>query len=154
MQKIILRSVFLILFSFLLSSCSEEKKYTFRFPKIGISSERESEKIVSEIRFLPIIPSQGEIRLFVDELVLGPQTPRLRPLFSLGTSVEFCFLFESDEKNVLYVGLSEKAIGEEGSSCDIQRGISLFCQNIRTNFKNIEEIVLFIGGIVVNEYQN
>ena len=149
-----MKIVLLSLIALALASCEEGAKRTFLFPKIDINAGENGEEIVAELRNLPLEPSQGDLRLFVDELILGPQTPRLRPLFSLGTSIKFCFTSEKEGKNVLFVGLSEDAISQNGSCAEIQLGIQLFERNIRENFKNIEEIVLFIGDSVVNEYQN
>ena len=128
-----------------LSGCSGGSEYTMLFPEIGVGNKKEI--IRKEKRRLPKEPSQGVIAMFVEELVLGPQTPRLRPLFSRGTHVEFCFMGGND----LYVDISRDALFELSDAVDIQGGISLFEENIRKNFKNIENIVLFIDGRVVNE---
>lgn len=140
--------------AFLLASCGEEEGPVFYFPRIESAAGQDSGGVVAERRALPKDPSRGELRLFVDELVLGPETPRLRPLFSLGTSVEFCFVAPRDGVDVLYVGLSEDAVQQRGSAAEIQRGIELFRENVTKNFANIGEVVLFIGGNVVNECQN
>ena len=111
-------------------------KHYFSFPEHG------TEKIVEETRILPKDAPQGELNFYVDELLLGPATPRLRPLFSLGTSAEYCFV----KNSVLYVGLTRDAVLQMGDSADIKTGVKLFKDNIKENFKDIKEIQLFIDG--------
>lgn len=153
LKKIIIGGsvIFFLILITIISKCSVDgTTYTFLYPKIADASKKNSdgkEKIVSEKRLLPSNPVQGEIRLYVDELLLGPQTNRLLPIFAFDSSVEFCYI----EKNVLYVGISESSILDLPNNTDIDSRIELFNKNIRKNFKNIEKIVLFIGGKVVNE---
>ena len=117
-------------------------KRVFYFPAIG------TDKLVKEVRYIPKNPVQGDVRLYVDELLLGSQLPRLRPLFSLGTTVSFFSLNDG----ILYVDLTDDVILQKSDSPDIEVGINLFEKNIKKNFKNIAEIKLFIGGKSVYKY--
>ncbi len=117
------------------------QRRTFRFPVIG------TETIACEVRYLPRNPAQGNLCLYVDELLLGPQTQRARPLFSAGTKNEFCF----QRGKTLYVGLSQDVLYEVPEAARIKEGIALFRENIRRNFRGIKEIALFIDGKYVEE---
>ena len=112
---------------------------TFVFPLLG------SEKPVTEIRYLSREPAQGDIPLYIDELLLGPQTQRARPLFSPGTTCDFCFVREK----TLYVGLSKAVLYQDGAAADILDGIALFKANILHNFRAVSAIELFIDNKIV-----
>lgn len=101
-----------------------------------------SGRAVREIRYLPKNPVQGDVRCYVDELVLGSLYHRGKKLFSYGTKIEFCFL----DDDCLYVGLSENAVLQLADSVRIDEAKALLKKNIQKNFKNIEEINLFING--------
>lgn len=113
------------------------EKYTFTFP----SYERRGTK--SERRAVYIIDEKSDVRAFIEELLLGPETYRSRPLFSLGTQVEFCI-----EKNrTLYVGLSEELLSCAGNAIDIADGFDFFRRNVLRNFAGrIDRIEIFVGG--------
>ena len=131
---------------FALLSCSGGgKSYSFEFPKI--SPDRSELKTEREKRSLPSNPSQGELRLYIDELILGPEKPRLEPILSLNSAVEFCFLREK----TLYLGLSESSVLDLPNGSDVSERFSLLERNIRENFGEIDKILLFIGGKVVND---
>lgn len=113
-----------------------EKRHIFTFAMIG------SEKLITEVRYLSNEPAQGAIQLYVDELLLGPQTQRARPLFSLGTKTDFCFLRDK----TLYIGLTKSVLYQTSSAMDIVNGIELFKTNLLHNFKSISQIELFIDN--------
>ncbi len=155
-MKRILTFFILPLFSLvsLLSSCSESgfSTYKFDFPVMDIrKNEDEPEKLKTETRKLPKNPVQGSVKMYVEELLLGPESARLQPLFSLDSVVEFCFERNESGKNVLYLGISENSVYNLATDVDIQGRIGILKNNIKKNFKNIEEIVLFIGDNFVNE---
>jgi len=134
------------------------KSYTFTYPVFDSEygsdvyfDENKKEKTMTEKRYLHKNPSQGELRLYVDELVLGSKSQRIQPIFSLGTNIEFCFVEKQDKKDILYIGLSDNAIFNLQRNTNIQNRIKLFKENIQKNFKNISNIELFIGGKAVNE---
>ena len=112
------------------------KRHVFYFSVIG------TERLVREVRYLPKHPVQGDVQLYVDELLLGPETQRARPLFSLGTKNEFCFV----RGKTLYVGLSKDVLYQIPEADTITKGIALLCKNIKKNFHDIKNIALFIDG--------
>ena len=115
---------------------SAARRRVFVFPSVA-SGDR-----VVEVRYVPRHPVQGNIPLFVDELLLGPQSRRARPLFALGTRAEFCFL----RGKALYLGLSKEVLDADAVADDMLGDIALFKKNIRKNFSRLDNIVLFIDG--------
>ena len=113
-----------------------QKRYTFNYPLAGSKWKK------TEVRYLTSEPVQGKIACYVAELILGPSFYRGRPLFSLGTRVEYCFL----RNKTLYVGLSEEASLQENGAPAIGEGVALFKKNIKKNFTGIKYIELFIDG--------
>lgn len=105
-------------------------------------------EVATEVRYLPRNPIQGEIKLFCDELVLGPMTNRFERVVPLGTRVDFCSLVkdEGSDQNVLYVGLSEDAINKCSSVEELKKGIDLFKVNIVSNFTKINTVKVYIDG--------
>lgn len=141
MKKVLIPTLFLALLSF--QSCEKGVSYSFSYPKMD-----NNEKIEEEIRYFPKNSEQDVVIRYVYELMLGPETRRLQPIFSLATPIEYCFV---DSSNVLYIGLEKSAIFELPNDVDIQKRVKLMEDNIYKNFKNISKIVLFIDGKVVNE---
>lgn len=101
-----------------------------------------SSKNQKEVRYLASNPVQGKICCYVDELLLGPSFYRGRPIFTLGTRVDYCFLRDK----TLYIGLSEEAALQGSGSRNIGESVSLFKKNIKKNFAGIKYIELFIDG--------
>lgn len=115
---------------------SAARRRVFVFPSVT-SGDR-----VMEVRYVSQRPVQGNIPLFVDELLLSPQSRRARPLFALGTRAEFCFL----RGKTLYLGLSKELLAADAVADDMIGDIVLFKENIRKNFPSLDSIVLFIDG--------
>lgn len=161
MKVLIMKKIFSALavpafvFISLFASCSGGaglSTYKFDFPVIDISdADADVSSVKTESRRLPSEPVQGKVKLYVEELLLGPESERLQPLFSLDSSVDFCFVRNESGKDVLYLGLSESSVYNLPPNADIQNRIAILRENIRKNFKNIEKIVLFIGDNFVNE---
>lgn len=114
---------------------------TFVFPVSGSRWNK------TEVRYLTSDPVQGKIQCYVDELILGPSFYRGRPLFTLGTRVEYCFL----RNKTLYVGLSEEASLQENGAPSVVEGTALFKKNIKRNFTGIKYIELFIDGNFIGD---
>lgn len=115
---------------------SAARRHVLVFPSAA-SGDR-----VVEVRYAPRQPVQGSIPRFVDELLLGPQSRRARPLFVLGTRAEFCFL----RGKTLYLGLSKELLAADAVADDMLGDIALFKENIRKNFSRLDDIVLFVDG--------
>jgi hypothetical protein len=107
----------------------------------------ENGKVRMEWRYLPLNPVQGRLHMYVDELLLGPETSRFRPLFSPGTRAESCF----KRGSTLYVDLSDTLLTESGGASEIRKGIGLFRRNILHNFENIHTVEVFVGGRLAYE---
>lgn len=111
-------------------------RYSFIFPSA------ESGKEVIETRYLRKIENKDEIRVYIDEILLGSQIERTKKLFSRDTKVLSCF----KSGKTLYLDLSPDLIYESGDVIAIQDGIELLKKNIRMNFANISEIQVFVNG--------
>lgn len=116
-------------------------KRVFYFPQVG------TERIIKEVRYLPDNHVQTPLENYVSEILLGPQVRRTRPLFSLGTSLEFCIL----KDNTLYLGLSDSAVLQESEAVNLTRGIELLKLNIRKNFSKISDIQVFSENVRIDD---
>lgn len=141
-SKIICAVSFAFLISLAVFICSNKGvRRVFYFPQFdGMHN-------ASEVRNLPSKPVQGKVALFVDELLLGPETERCRPLFSPGTHAEFCFV----RGNTAYIGLSKDVLYENAPATHIKQGTELFRKNILKNFAYIKSVELFVDGKPVFE---
>ncbi len=111
-------------------------RFVFQYPLVG------KDRMVREVRFVPKDSEREKIVSYVEELIDGSFAQRTRPLFSLGTVIEFCFL-RNDE---LYVGLSKEALYSSSDTVSISEGIKYLEKNIRKNFHNVKKISVFIDG--------
>jgi len=133
---VIVASIAIILMLIHFFSHIGTNRRVFIYPLAGSSKDQK------EVRYLASNPVQGKIQYYVDELVLGPSFYRGRPLFTLGTRVEYCFL----KNKTLYVGLSEEAALQRNGALTVERGAELLKKNIKKNFTGIKSIELFIDG--------
>jgi hypothetical protein len=106
------------------------------------------ERLCTEVRFLPRRPVQGDLRFFVDELLLGPLTDRYRMLFSPGAATSLCVA----KDRTLYLDIALKSLVPQGSAVSLEEGAALLEQNIRANFPGIHRVVLFFNGQRAWEY--
>lgn len=117
-------------------------RYVFYFPSY------DSGRISVDARnSFSIQDREEKIRFFVDEILLGPVQNRLKPLFSDGTSCEFCFLKGKE----LFVGLSKEALKLKLDDVGLREGVSLLRKNIVKNFTNIYKIYIYIDGEIAFE---
>ena len=119
---------------FKISSGRERK--IFIFPSV------ESGRQVVEYRYLEKGPAQENIRLFVEELLLGSSVERTKLLFARETRVNSCFL----RKGVLYLDFSAELLGMGDGVLDIKDGVNLLKKNIKKNFKGVSKVEVFVGG--------
>jgi hypothetical protein len=115
---------------------------TFFFERI------DSKGTYIEKRFVPKSPHSDKITGFIEELLLGPQTPRLKPVFSRGTKLISCFT----RKKTLYVNFSRDLLKSDGEVSDFTVAEQIFKENIFKNFRNIDIIEIYIDGI--HSYEN
>lgn len=124
--------------------------WLIKFPgvrRIFFFQSAENGRVYMETRYEPVRPVQGGLRLYVDELLLGPETERCLPLFSDGTRTVSCFQRHGD----LYVNLSSEALNAGQGASDIKKGIELLRKNIRYNFKSIRTVDVFVDNKPVYE---
>ncbi|MDR2898418.1 MAG: GerMN domain-containing protein [Spirochaetaceae bacterium] len=117
-------------------------RYLFIFPEREVSVSGE-ENLRFEVRHLPVglkDDVSDQISWYTEELLLGPVSNSLRPLFPQGTASLSCFFRDG----VLYVNLSEKALFSDGNSAETETGCAIFKKNVFTNFKKVDRIVLCI----------
>lgn len=125
--------------------CISLVSWIVQFPgirRVFMFESSENGKVCMEWRYLPLKPAQGRLNMYVDELLLGPETSRFRPLFSPGTNAASCF----KRGGTLYVDLSDTLLTEAGGASEIKKGIGLFRSNILHNFENIHTVEVFVGG--------
>lgn len=133
--------VLIFLFSLFFSLLKDNRKTRFFiFPSVDSGS------YIIEKRKLDSNPVQGELQLYIDEILLGSCIERTKLLFSQGTKVEYCFL----RGNTLYLNLSDDLLNLENNTVQIDEGIELLKKNIYKNFKKINKIELFIAGKYVS----
>ena len=87
------------------------------------------------------------VRQFVQELLLGPATHGLRPLFQLGTSLESCFL----QDKALFINLSQEALFPGETTSSTRDAVDLLILNVRKNFSWIESVEIYICSNKVYE---
>lgn len=114
---------------------------TFIFP-----SADKGEYIV-EYRNLTKEPIQGDVQLFIDELLLGSTIERTKSLFASGTKVLSCF----QRDQTLYLNLSSDLLEMGEGVIEIRDGMDLLKKNIQKNFSKIHEIEIFVNGKIAFE---
>ena len=138
--------IFIFLITLLFSVLSyiigkESVRRTFIFP-----SADKGEYIV-DYRNLTKEPIQGDVQLFIDELLLGSTIERTKSLFSSGTKVLSCF----QRDQTLYLNLSSDLLEMGEGVIEIRDGMDLLKKNIQKNFSKIHEIVIFVNGKIAFE---
>lgn len=121
-----------------------KSRYVMYFQQVG------SEKLAKEIRYVPKNQAQNSIENYISELLLGPEVHRARPLFTLGTSLEFCI----QKDDILYVGLSDDAVFQDNEAIEFNRAAELLKKNIKKNFPKIDRIEIFAGKNYVEDAEN
>jgi Sporulation and spore germination. len=108
--------------------------------------DAEKGSIHSEIRYLPQSRDRdGKLAQFASEVLLGPETPTLKPLFNPGTKIVDCFA----RKDAAYINLSSEALLPGTGVTDSKKASALFKKNVCTNFGSIDKIYLYVDGIEV-----
>ena len=85
---------------------------------------------------------ETDIRRYVDEVLLGPSSPELDPLFPRETRLNSLMYRES----VVYLDLSEPAALPLDGRGDVFRSLMTLNEGIRRNFSFVGDVRLFIGG--------
>ena len=110
--------------------------------RVFIFPSAEDGKYIIEYRNLTNKPHQGNIQLYIEEILLGSTVERTKLLFTPGTKVISCF----ERKHVLYLNLSNDLLSMGDGVVDIREGTELLKKNIKENFSEIDSIEIFIDG--------
>ena len=110
--------------------------------RVFIFPSAEDGKYIIEYRNLTNKPHQGNIQLYIEEILLGSTVERTKLLFTPGTKVISCF----ERKHVLYLNLSNDLLSMGDSVVDIREGTELLKKNIKENFSEIDSVEIFIDG--------
>ena len=102
----------------------------------------ENGKYIIEYRNLAEKPHQGDIGLYIDEILLGSTVERTKLLFTPGTRVLSCF----ERNHILYVNLSQDLLQMGDGVIEIREGTELLKKNIIKNFSKIDSVEIFIEG--------
>lgn len=120
-----------------ISDRKADNRFVFLFESL------DDEELHIEVRYINTVPEEDDVNCFVNEILLGPVTNRYRPLFARGTTVRSCFMRDG----ILYIDLSEEALLAAGSSSETERACNLLKESISLNFRQVDDIKLFISGI-------
>ena len=110
--------------------------------RVFIFPSAEDGKYIIEYRNLTNKPHQGNIQLYIEEILLGSTVERTKLLFTPGTRVSSCF----ERKHVLYLNLSNDLLSMGDGVVDIREGTELLKKNINENFSEIDSVEIFIDG--------
>ena len=133
--------VFLIFSIIFFCAGNNKQRRMFIFPSA------DEGKYIVEYRNLAKNPVQGQIQLYIDEILLGSSTERTKLLFTQGTVVLSCFLRDS----TLYLNLSQNLLDMGDGVIEIKDGFDLLEKNIKKNFPKVKNVEFFIEGKSVFE---
>jgi hypothetical protein len=104
---------------------------------------QEKGNMVVEERFFPRSGSQEvDIRQYMEDVLLGPATPDVAPLFPQETILESLMY----RGNILYIGLSEAAALPPAGGENVFTNLHTLYSEIQRNFRYIKDVKLFIKG--------
>ena len=110
--------------------------------RIFIFPSADNGKYIIEYRNLTEKPHQGDIQLYIEEILLGSTVERTKLLFTPGTKVISCF----ERNHVLYLNLSADLLSMGDGVVEIREGTELLKKNIMKNFSEIDSVEIFIEG--------
>ena len=110
--------------------------------RIFIFPSADNGKYIIEYRNLANKPHQGDIQLYIEEILLGSTVERTKLLFTPGTKVLSCF----ERKHVLYLNLSNDLLSMGEGVVEIREGTELLIKNVKENFSEIDDVQIFIDG--------
>lgn len=135
-------AVVFVLVEFIRFSPINGKRRYICFFKDAISG-----RTIYETRMLEQIQGVDNIRLFAEELLLGPFSHKAKRIFPRECSVEFCFL----QDGILYLSLSDGILpASPNSGEDLKENLKLYEKNLRRNFRNIRQIKFFCNNEEIN----
>lgn len=102
-----------------------------------------SGRTIYETRLLESVQGVDNIRLFAEELLLGPFSHKAKRIFPGECHVEFCFLRDG----VLYLSLSPGILPRSTNSGEnLNESLKLYEKNLRRNFRNIRQVKFFCNN--------
>ena len=110
--------------------------------RVFIFPSADDGKYIIEYRNLSKKPHQGDIQLYIEEILLGSTVERTKLLFTPGTRVISCF----ERKHVLYLNLSNDLLFMGDGVVEIREGTELLKKNIMKNFSEIDSVEIYIEG--------
>ncbi len=110
--------------------------------RIFIFPSADSGKYIIEYRNLTEKPHQGDINLYIEEILLGSTVERTKLLFTPGTKLLSCF----ERNHILYINLSQDLLQMGDGVIEIREGTELLKKNILANFSRIDSIEIYIEG--------
>lgn len=120
------------------------QRSVFFFPDAKDSSP------VLEVRYLPRAKTnEARVRRYVSELLLGPITPGVSPVFPKKTAIVDCLVRD----DAAYINLSPEVLEGGSGMSDYRATTELFKKNVCTNFRSIDRIYLYFDGIEVYSEQ-
>ena len=122
------------LFCYIVSKNTSRRSFIFPSAETG--------KYIIEYRNLTEKPHQGDINLYIDEILLGSTVERTKMLFTPGTKLLSCF----ERDHVLYVNLSQDLLQMGDGVIEIREGTELLKKNIMKNFSEIDSVEIYIEG--------
>ncbi len=131
-------AVLLAVFSFVFRRAGKYRMVML-FQQVG------SAKIEKEVTYVPKNGTQTKLETYISEFLLGPLLHRARPVFSLGTKLEFCI----QKEDILYVGLSDDAIFQDNEAVEFYDGVEIFKKAIKMNFPKIKDVQIFAGNVFI-----
>ena len=122
------------LFCFIFTNKTDRREFLF--------PSADDESLVIEYRNLPENPVQGDVQLFIDELLLGSSVERTRLLFAPETRVLSCF----QRGDRLYLNLTQDLLFMGSGVIPLEYGAELLDKNIKLNFPDIKDVELYVDG--------
>jgi hypothetical protein len=105
-------------------------------------SSMEGNPVVEDRTLHRSLDRETDIQRYVDEVLLGPVSPGLEPLFPRETRLN-SFMFRD---GVVYADLSEPAVLPIPEGGDVFLSFLTLNEGLRRNFSHVKDVKLFIGG--------
>lgn len=129
--------VFLIIFAFIESGRSGMVRRTFEF-----YTYESKNPVVEDRMFRKTASMEGDIKAYVEEVVLGPVSVDFAPLVPKEAKLE-SFMYRD---GTVYANFSEDAALPIQGGRPLFNNFLLINQGIRRNFPKVSAVKLFIGG--------
>ncbi len=120
-----------------LSDKETRKFYFYSYDKKGLCTEKRTLRKKD--------CAYDEVKQFIDDLLLGPETNRYKAVFANDTKLEFLVIKGTE----LHVGLSKDALYVTEETFDLKNSLQLLRENIVKNFTRFNKIYIYIDGVMV-----